>query len=166
MANDDMFEQLDRAIDRYTVGGRAANSALLLWFLIHVKRLDALDAEDAICDGRGDKGIDGLWVDTVTEEIGVLQGKKRKSLKSTQGDSDLAKLVGAAHWFSSPEQVDALLSAGPNPELQGLIERNDIRKLVDEGYTVRSVFVTNSVFDTSGGDYLHAHANGAVPLEG
>jgi hypothetical protein len=107
-----------------------------------------------------------LWIDPVTEEIGLLQGKRRASFSSTQGDSEISKLVGAASWFSSPEQVDALLEAGPNAELRGLVERNNVRQLVEEGYAVRCAFVTNSLFDVSGGDYLAAHALSPVPLEG
>lgn len=166
MSDPAMFAELNAAIDGYLRGGREPNSALLLWFLVHVQRFDVLEAEDAICDGPGDKGIDGLWVDGVTEEIGLLQGKRRVALTTTQGDSDIAKLVGAASWLSSPEQVDALLAAGPNAELRGLVERNDVRAHVAEGYAVRCVFVTNSVFDASGSGYLSAHASGPPPLDG
>jgi len=166
MSDPETFVQLNSAIDQYLTGGREPSAALLLWFLVHVKRFDVLEAEDAICDGHGDKGIDGLWVDHVAEEIGLLQGKRRTSLTGTQGDSDISKLVGASSWFSSPEQVDALLAAGPNAELKGLVKRNDVRRLVDDGYVVRCVFVTNTKFDVSGSGFLAAHASGPPPLEG
>lgn len=96
----------------------------------------------------------------------MLQAKRRQSLNATQGDADLARLVGACSWFSSPEQVDALLAAGPNAELRGLIERHEVRKRVEDGFGVRAVFVTNSVFDRSGKDFINAHGAGPPALEG
>jgi len=161
-----LFERLASSTRVFEVGGRLPTAALLIWFLQHVKRLDENEAPDAVTDGPGDKGIDGLWVDAVGEEIVVLQAKHRQSLNSTQGDSDLARLVGACAWFSSPEQVDALLAAGPNAELRGLIERHDVRQRVADGFGVRAVFVTNSIFDRSGADYLDAHGGGPPALEG
>jgi hypothetical protein len=134
--------------------------------LRHVKRLDENEAPDAVCDGPGDKGIDGIWVDELGEEIVLLQAKRRGSLGATQGDADIQRLVGAAAWFSTPEQVDALLEAGPNPELRGLIERNRLREKVEAEFTTRCVFVTNTLFDQAGLDYLGAHASGPPPLEG
>ncbi len=166
MPTESEFQQLRAATDELAIAGRTPNSALLLWFLIHVKRLEADEAEDAISDGPGDKGIDGLWIDPVAEEINILQGKQRKALSSTQGDADIAKLMGAAAWFVSPERVDDLLAAGPNEELQGLLVRHDIRRLVADGYGVRCVFVTNSAFDVAGSGYLTANAAGPPPLEG
>lgn len=163
---DELFARLNTATDRLVSGGRTATAALLIWFLQHVKRLDDTEAPDAVCDGPGDKGIDGIWVDTLNEEIVLLQAKRRGSLSSTQGDADLQKLIGAAGWFATPAQVDSLLAAGPNPELKGLVERNDLRQKVEDGFTTRCVFVTNSMFDRAGKDYLAAHQTSSPPLEG
>jgi hypothetical protein len=90
---DDLFSRLNRSAAEFEVGGRSSTAALLIWFLRHVKRLDETEAPDAVCDGPGDKGIDGIWVDSVSEEIVLLQAKRRKALTSTQGDADLQKLV-------------------------------------------------------------------------
>jgi hypothetical protein len=163
---DDLFSRLNASTAEFQTGGRSASAALLIWFLRHVKRLDDTEAPDAVCDGRGDKGIDGIWVDTLGEEIVLLQAKRRASVTTTQGDADLQRLVGAANWFSSPEQVDALLVAGPNPELKGLVERNNLRQKVEAGFTSKCVFVTNGVFDVSGDNYLKAHRGGLSALEG
>ncbi len=160
------FEKLDDAVNKLAVGGRDPNAALLIWFLQHVKRLDVEEAIDAVCDGHGDKGIDGLWVDTVSEEINILQGKRRVSVGTTQGDSDLQKLLGAVQWFQSPERVDDLLRASPNEELRSLVERQDIKSLLDDDYKIRCVFVTNTKFNRAGRDYADAHLKGSPPLEG
>lgn len=162
----DLFKRLNASASESETGGRASTAALLIWFLLHVKRLDDTEAPDAVCDGPGDKGIDGIWVDVLGEEIVLLQAKRRASLNATQGDAGLQRLVGAANWFSTPEQVDALLDAGPNPELKGLIERNNLRERVEEKFTTRCVFVTNSLFDVAGTDYLEAHRAGPPALEG
>ncbi len=159
------FEKLDDAVNKLAVVGRDPNAALLIWFLQHVKRLDVEDAIDAVCDGPGDKGIDGLWVDTVSEEINILQGKRRGSVKTAQGDSDLQKFLGAVQWFQSPEYVDNLLRASPNAELRSLVERQDIKSLLNAGYKIRCVFVTNTKFDQAGRDYADAHLKGSPPLE-
>ena len=162
----DLYKRLNRAVTEFDTEGLAETAALLIWFLRHVKRLDETEAPDAVCDGPGDKGIDGIWVDNLGEEIVLLQAKRRKSLKATQGDADLQRLVGAAGWFSSASQIDALLKAGPNPELKGLVERNGLREKVESGFTVRCVFVTNSSFDAAGEDFLRAHQDGPPVLEG
>jgi len=160
------FDQLNGAVDQYAVPGREDSSALLIWFLEHIHRLDEDASVDAVCDGPGDKGIDGLRVDAIGEEINLLQSKRRASLTSTQGDNELKSLVGAASWFPSPEHVDGLLEAGPNSELRSLIERNEVRRLVGEGFNVRCVFVANSVFDSAGRDYLKVHGQGPPPMDG
>jgi hypothetical protein len=162
----DLFNRLKVSAGEFATGGRSDTAALLIWFLRHVKRLDETEAPDAVCDGPGDKGIDGIWVDLLGEEIVLLQAKRRKSIKATQGDADLQRLVGAASWFSSSAQVDALLEAGPNPELKGLIGRNDLKAKVEAGFTTRCAFVTNGLFDAAGRDYLEAHRAGPPPLEG
>jgi len=58
------------------------------------------------------------------------------------------------------------LAAGPNPELKGLVERNDLKEKVEAGFTARCVFVTNGIFDAAGADYLEAHRAGSPALEG
>lgn len=161
-----LFDRLNASAGEFATGGRSDAAALLIWFLRHVKRLDDTEAPDAVCDGPGDKGIDGIWVDLLGEEIVLLQAKRRGAIKKTQGDTDLQRLVGAANWFSSARQVDALLESGPNPELKGLVERNDLKAKVEAGFATRCVFVTNGLFDASGDDYLEAHRAGPPALEG
>jgi hypothetical protein len=122
-----------------------------------VWRVEPEEIDEAICDGAGDKGIDGLLVNDDLAEITMFQSKHRKKAGADQGDSDLAKLVGAAQYFETPETVDGLLAARPNPELKLLLERLDIRDRVAEGAQAkRLVFVTNGVLDSAGRDYLKA----------
>jgi hypothetical protein len=159
------FRKLNSAAATFNEDGRESSAALLIWFLQHVMRLDEDDAIDCVCDGKGDKGVDGIWVDPVAEQISLLQAKRREKITTTQGDVEIQRLIGAAKWFTSPEKVDDLLAAAPNPELRGLIERNEIGRLLREGYTVRCVFVTNGKFDRAGSDYVDAHTEGTPPLD-
>jgi hypothetical protein len=160
------FRKLNAASHQFVSDGRAPSAALLIWFLQHVMRLDEDEAIDCVCDGPGDKGIDGIWVDSVGEQINLLQAKRRDNIASTQGDVEIQRLVGAASWFTSPERVDDLLAAAPNLELRGLIERNEIHRLLREGYSVRCVFLTNGKFDGAGRDYTDAHVDGPPALDG
>ena len=52
--------------------GRTESHAFLVWFLMHFMRLDDTEAQDAVCDGPDDKGIDGIYVDSNLETIFVL----------------------------------------------------------------------------------------------
>ena len=96
MSDPAIFGQLNSAIDQYLTGGRKPNAALLLWFLVHVKRFDLVEAEDAIAAasrqgnrwsmGRSRHGRIGLCKE-------VLDFAHRDEV-----ESDVIKLAGAAIW--------------------------------------------------------------------
>jgi hypothetical protein len=139
---------------------------MLAWFLASVWRAEPEDVDDAICDGPGDKGIDGLLVDDDLAEITIFQSKHRQNEDATQGDADLQRLVGAAAYFETPETVDQLIQAGPNPELKRLLTRLHIRDRVAAGaHAARLVFVTNGTLDPAGSDYVAALVGHHPPLE-
>ena len=152
----------------HRVGTRTQSAALLAWFLQTVWRMEEEDVDEAICDGTGDKGIDGLAVDDDLAEITLFQTKYKTKTTGTQGDKDLKNLVGAERYFGSTKAIfDQLLRSNPNQELRDLIDRNEIRTKVSKGAHVnRLVFVTNGKLDPSGRDYLKAANLGSgSPLE-
>lgn len=160
------YELIAAEIDGFHLGSRSRSAALLAWFLRTVWRLDPEDVDDCICDGRGDKGIDGLYVDESLNELTLFQVKHRDNPEVTQGDGDLKDLVGAAQWFETPDSVAALLDANPNAELRHLISRFDVPGKVAQGLkTTRLVFVTNGTLDPSGADYSAAMAEASPNLE-
>lgn len=163
----DSPDLLDKGIEASLNGSRTKSAAMLAWFLQNVWRLDPEDVDSAICDGGGDKGIDALVVDDDLSEISIFQGKHRVDpVKSTQGDSDLKNLVGAAAWFEGPDSVESLLNSKPNAELKKLLTRQRVvEKLAAGGYTVRLVFVTNASLDASGSDYILARKGQLPTLE-
>src|SRR5665647_641972 len=153
-------------IAQFLIGSRTASSALLAWFLHAVWRVEPEDIDDAICDGCGDKGIDGLLVDDDLREITIFQSKHRQNPGADQGDVSLEQLVGAGAYFESAESVDRLMRSSPNPELSRLLVRLRIRERVADGaHAARLVFVTNGVLDPAGSDYLHAMASHDPQLE-
>lgn len=160
------YGQIDAEIQPHLVGNREATAALLAWFLNSVWRLDLPEVDDAICDGSGDKGIDGLVVDDDLNEIAIFQSKYKKRHDADQGDKELRNLVGAAPYFESPQTIDGLLASKPNAELANLIRRLDLRERVANGATVtRLVFVTNGTLDPAGKSYVESIENAAPELE-
>jgi AIPR protein len=151
------YESTEAEAAPHQTGDRTPSAAQLAWFLHAVWRLDLADVDDAICDGGGDKGVDGMVVNDDLNEIAIFQSKHRKSATAGQGDKDLRNLVGAAAYFQTPDTVDGLLASKPNAELRNLIGRLNIRERVADGATVtRLVFVTNGTLDDAGADYIRA----------
>lgn len=141
----------------HLTGDRKPTAALLAWFLNAVWRLDLSEIDDAICDGGGDKGLDGLVVNDDLNEIALFQSKHRHSAGAGQGDKDLRNLVGAAAYFQTPDTVDGLLAAKPNAQLRKLVHRLEVRDRVANGANVtRLVFVTNGTLDQAGSDFVEA----------
>jgi hypothetical protein len=160
------YTRIQEEAQAYLTGTRGASAALLAWFLAAVWRVEEEDIDDAICDGSGDKGIDGLLVDDTLGEITILQSKHRDSADAGQGDADLERLVGAAAYFETPETVDGLLRAKPNPELTRLLTRLEIRDKIAAGMHARKlVFVTDGSLDAAGRSYVTAIAGRFLPLE-
>jgi hypothetical protein len=161
------FELLEKEFGPYLVGSRTGSTAMLAWFLEHVWRIEPEEAEDALCDGSNDKGIDAIVVDDDAREIAVVQGKRRRSPERTQGNADLERLRGIDTYFRGPEGIDALLESSPSEELRLLIERLGVRRLLDldEPYTVRLVAVTNAERDAAAEDYLASNTGLDPSLE-
>ncbi len=150
----------------FLTGSRTESAALLAWFLQAVWRIEPEDIDDAICDGPGDKGIDGLLVDDDLGEITILQSKHKMNATDTQGDKDLKNLVGAAAYFSNEATVDGLLSSHPNLELTRLLNRKDIKSKVAKGaHATRLIFVTDGILDAAGQSYINALGTVYPPLE-
>ncbi len=153
--NQQQFKLVEEELGRYRTGNRTASAALLAWFLEVVWRIESEEVNDAICDGPGDKGIDGLLADEDLREITIFQSKHRDAPSKSQGDADLKALVGAAAYFETPATVDGLLASKPNAELRRLLNRLDVRNRVGDGaHVTRLAFVTNGGLDPAGDGYV------------
>jgi hypothetical protein len=117
-------------------------------------RLEPILAEDAVCDGTDDKGIDGLYVDDINSRIDLFQAKIVQSPVRTCGSTQLKTFAGTLAQFATPESVEKIRDATTNLELRDLIESLNVAQLMREGYTIRGVFVTNARADGTAHEFL------------
>ena len=148
-----VYQNLKPLLSTYEEKERGESIAFLNWFLENIFRLEAIDADDAICDRPNDRGIDGIYVDHTMETILVLQSKLKQSAGST-GDAALRELAGTITQLDSAESVQALLDGGGNEELKAVLKRNNIRDLVAKGYKVIGTFVCNRNLDANGQEFV------------
>ena len=104
------------------VKGRTESHAFLVWFLMHFMRLDDTDAQDAVCDGSDDKGVDGIYVDPNLEAVYVFQCKLVQNENRTLGDTQLKEFIGTLSQFASLESIAAIRASTSNLELSNLSE--------------------------------------------
>ena len=138
----------------HLIPGRVESRALLGWFLENYYRLDETDAQDAICDGPDDKGIDGIYVDGNIERVVVFQTKLRQNGAKTLGDGDLKQFAGTLDQLRTRQSIEDVQNSTANTELQHLIKETDLAGLVEKGYEIRGVFITNANKDGSATAYL------------
>lgn len=143
-----------QSFGKHLVKGRTESRAFLGWFLENYFRLEQSRVEDSICDGPDDKGIDGVYVDSTLETIYVFQTKLVKNAGRTLGDTQLKEFAGSVDQLSTRQKVEALEASTGNIELRGLIKETDLGKLVEDGYELRGVFITNVKLDSNGTSYL------------
>lgn len=138
----------------HMIAGRLESRAFLGWFLEHYYRLDATDAQDAICDGSDDKGIDGIYIDENLERIDVFQTKLYQRTTKTLGDTQLKEFAGTLDQVRTPDGIRKVIEETGNPELKGLLSTSNAASLIEDGYSIRGIFVTNVTLDTSGKNYV------------
>ena len=135
---------------RHRFEGRTESASFLAWFLENIFRLDDVAATDAICDGPGDRGIDGIYVDHDSSEIIFLQAKVRQRDGRTIGDATIREFAGSITQFDSSDKIAAAIEANPASELANLLKRVEAAERLVDGYAVGRVFVTNSIADDGG----------------
>ncbi|MBO9647392.1 MAG: AIPR family protein [Variovorax sp.] len=143
----------------HLVQGRTESRAFLGWFLEHYFRLDETDAQDSICDGPDDKGVDGIYVDGNLERIDVFQTKLYQNDKRTLGDTALKEFAGTLDQLRTRESIEHLASTTGNVELRELIKDTGLATLVEKGYKMRGVFVTNSTADKNAAAYIQSRSD-------
>ena len=136
------------------INSETRSIAFLKWFLANYFRIDIDIAPDYICDGQNDKGIDGIYVDDLSNEIFIFQAKHSPILGSNQGDNDLKTFDGVKAWFESKENVEKLEDSLANQDLKNLISRLELIDRIEKQYAINLVFVTNKNFDVNANEYL------------
>lgn len=146
------YKQLVEILRPYTEKGRPTSIAFLNWFLEHIYRLDQVGAEDAICDRSNDRGIDGIYVDLNQLEVHVLQSKTKQN--GTIGDKDLREFSGTLNQLRSREALAQFLEGKVDEEVKKKIKAIDLDGLLEKGFAVRGVFITNAEIDANGLDVI------------
>jgi hypothetical protein len=155
------FAALEKVLAPLTVAGRTASASFLVWFLQTIYRLEQVEAEDAVCDKKFDKGVDAIFVADGDEEIVLFQAKRAQKIPATLGDTDLKEFVGALAQFRTPASVAALASTTPNTELKRLLADGKVADKIGNGYKLRPVFVANIAANSDAQEYIgHAAAAG------
>ena len=68
--------------------GRTESAAFLIWYLENYYPLDRLEAQDAVCDSKGDKGVDGIFVNDDDQTITIFQSYiSKNSLLKRPGEA-------------------------------------------------------------------------------
>lgn len=138
---------------KHLVAGRTESRAFLAWFLENYYRLDEIDAQDSVCDGPDDKGIDGIYVDENLERIDVFQAKLYQNRDKTIGDNALKTFAGALDQLTSAEAVERIIESTTNFELRGLLQSRHVAERIQQGYELRGVFISNAKQDQSATSY-------------
>jgi hypothetical protein len=115
------YTDLVLIIQPYKIPGREEASAFLNWFLVNIYRLDILEVQNIVCDGRGDKGIDGIYVNENEECIDIFQAKTVQNSSKTLGDTQLKEFVGSLKQLETAEGVDSTISTTSNIQLKNLL---------------------------------------------
>jgi hypothetical protein len=102
------YPELLKLFPEHLTPDRSESASLLIWYLENYYRLDTLEAQDAVCDQRGDKGVDGIFVNDDDQSITVFQSTIRQDPHSTIGDKSLREFAGTISQFETPESIQNL----------------------------------------------------------
>src|SRR5665647_93642 len=136
-----------------SVGGLSESASFLVWFLVNVYRLEEFEARDAVCDHSLDKGIDGIYVDHNEQEVHFLQAKIRQASKGSIGDAGPKNLVASVQQFDTSAKIQAILDGNADAQLKQLLQRGRVAAMVDSGYALVAVYVTNELHDADSKNY-------------
>ena len=142
-----------KLFDEHRDPNRSESASFLLWYLQNYFRLDHQDAADAICDQRGDKGIDGIWVNDQVQIIHVFQARLSQNNNRTVGDTPLKEFVGTLQQLNDSESVSRLIDSAGDAEVASLIDRLNLQEKISE-YDVVGGYLTNIAIDSNGTAFL------------
>lgn len=158
------FPNILSLFEEYKDPKRNSSSAFLIWYLINYYRLDEQEAIDSVCDQKGDKGIDGIYINHSEGMIDIFQTKLTEKNGRTLGDTSLKEFVGTLQQIKTKENVDALLNdKQTNQQLKGLIDRTNLSQYINQ-YKVRGIFISNMEMDNNGLSYLNNHSDNIIVL--
>ncbi|MFB0522127.1 MAG: AIPR family protein [Candidatus Bathyarchaeia archaeon] len=132
---------------------RTESASFLIWYLENYYRLDTQEAVDSVCDQRGDKGVDGIYVNDSDETIDIFQARLSQSKDTSIGDAALKEFFGTLSQFTNSNALENLIATGGDAEVVRLIKRLDLINKI-KTYEVRGIFISNVEIDGNGIAYL------------
>jgi AIPR protein len=148
------YSNLSSLLSPYTKKKRTISRSFLNWFLENIFGMDDTSADDVICDGNQDKGIDALYVDELNEEIIVFQSKTVESANKTIGDTSLKEFAGTLNQLSTLENIELVEKGNANEMLKKLVADLKLKTKIENGFIVKGVFITNASADQNAEEYL------------
>jgi hypothetical protein len=128
---------------------RSESAAFLIWYLEHYYRLDTQAAVDAVCDQRGDRGVDGIFVDDSAQTVTIFQSRISQRSDRTTGDAGLRELAGAVAQFETSDGIRALVAATGNAQVGTLVDRLQLSDKIAT-HSLKGEFLTNVNIDSNG----------------
>jgi len=123
-----------------------------MWYLENYYRLDDEEAVACVCDKRGDKGVDGIFINDDEETITVFQSQISQSDERTIGDASLRSFAGTLTQFKDKASIDALIGNG-NSMVGALAKRLDLASKVAT-HQLCGEFISNVEIDGNGKSFL------------
>jgi hypothetical protein len=93
---------------------RSESASFLIWYLQNYYRLDEVEAVDCVCDQRGDKGVDGVFVNDGDSSITVFQSKINQKSNTTIGDASLREFAGTLTQFADAKSLTITQASAKN----------------------------------------------------
>src|ERR1700682_5404219 len=105
---------------------RSESASFLVWYLENYYRLDPLEAVDSVCDQKGDKGVDGIFVNDSDQTITIFQARISQNNNTAIGDAALREFAGTLTQFSSAATIQALIAGAGSAQVAALAKRLDL----------------------------------------
>jgi hypothetical protein len=132
---------------------RTESASFLVWYLENYYRLDAVEAIDSVCDQKGDKGVDGIYVNEAEACIYVFQSQISQKVKSSIGDTSLKEFQGTLSQFKDEASIQNFIKSGGKADVVSLVRRLELvtkRKT----HALKGVFLSNVEIDANGKAFL------------
>lgn len=152
------YPQILKTIENHLVPKRTESASFLVWYLENYYRLDPLDAVDSVCDQRGDKGIDGIYINESENTIDIFQAKISQDPNSTIGDTLLKEFYGTLSQFENESALQDLIKSAGDADVVKLIKRLNLVFKLGE-FEIRGIFLSNTNLDSNGDAYLKSKQN-------
>lgn len=147
------YPHLLQLFPEHLAPNRNESASFLIWYLENYWRLDPLDATDSVCDKKGDKGVDGIFVNDNDKTITVFQSRISQSEDTTIGDSSMREFAGTLTQFKNAGSIEALIKSAGKAQVALLATRLDLVNKIST-HELRGEFLSNVDLDKNGENFL------------